>query len=109
MQRSPIYHAEKARSPLLILHGKDDPRVHVSQSMAMYRNLKLRGSAPVRLVLYPGEGHGNRKAAARYDYSRRMLRWFDHYLKGAGGDPPPYEIDYGLEEEDDEGDGADSD
>ncbi len=36
---------------------------------------------PVRLVLYPGEGHGNRKAAARYDYNLRMMRWFDTYLK----------------------------
>ena len=28
----------------------------------------------------------------------RLLRWMEHYLKGSGGDPPPYELDYGLEE-----------
>ena len=35
----------------------------------------------MRLVLYPGEGHGSQKAAARYDYNLRMMEWFDTYLK----------------------------
>jgi hypothetical protein len=48
----------------------------------------------VRLVLYPGEGHGNRKACSRLDYALRMLQWFEHYLKGAGGDAPAFEVDY---------------
>jgi len=98
-ERSPIYHAEKGRTPLLILHGQDDTRVHPSQSMEMYRHLKELGKAPVRLVFYPGEGHGNRKSAARLDYNLRMLRWFDHYLKGPGGSAPPYELDYGVDVE----------
>lgn len=88
-ERSPIFHVEKARTPLLILHGEDDTRVHPSQSLMLYRYLKILNQAPVRLVLYPGEGHGNRKSAARLDYNLRMLQWFDHYLKGPGGEPPP--------------------
>ena len=71
-----------------------DTRVDPGQSREMYRHLKLRGKAPVRLVNYPGEGHGNRKAGARCDYNLRRLRWFDHYLKGDGGDPPDWTIDY---------------
>jgi fermentation-respiration switch protein FrsA (DUF1100 family) len=93
---SPIYHLDKAKTPLLILHGKSDPRVHPSQSLELYRHLKVRGKAPVRLVLYPGEGHGNRRAASRLDYNLRMLQWLEHYLKGPGGNPPPHEIDHGL-------------
>ena len=54
----------------------------------MYRYLKTLDNAPVRLVLYPGEGHGNRKAAGQYDYSLRMMRWMNHYLMGPGGEPP---------------------
>lgn len=84
LQRSPIFHADKARTPLLIAHGADDTRVQSGQSFELYRYLKARGSAPVRLVLYPGEGHGNRKAAARLDYDLRMMEWFDRYLKGKG-------------------------
>ncbi len=94
LERSPIYHAGKSRTPLLILHGKDDPRVNVGQSRELYRQLKLHNQSPVRLVLYPGEVHGNRKAAARLDYSLRSLQWMEHYLKGPGGAMPPLELDY---------------
>jgi dipeptidyl aminopeptidase/acylaminoacyl peptidase len=99
LKRSPIYYVEKARTPILILHGKEDTRVHPSQSMELYRNLKILDKTPVRLVLYPGEGHGNRNAAARYDYSLRLHRWMDHYLKGDGGNAPPFKIDHGLSPE----------
>jgi dipeptidyl aminopeptidase/acylaminoacyl peptidase len=92
LERSPIFHADKARTPLLILHGKDDPRVFPGQSLELYRFLKVRGRAPVRLVLYPGEGHGNLRAASRLDYNLRMTAWLTHYLKGNGGTPPPAEI-----------------
>lgn len=75
LERSPIRYVEKARTPLLILHGKNDPRVHPGQSLELFRHLKVLNKAPVRLVLYPGEGHGNRRAASRYDYNLRMMRW----------------------------------
>ena len=91
---SPIYYVKRNRTPTLILHGKEDPRVHPSQSLELHRHLKSLGQAPVRLVLYPGEGHGNRRSAARLDYMLRTLRWMEHYLKGPGGEPPPHEIDY---------------
>lgn len=96
LKSSPIYYTDRARTPLLILHGKNDPRVHPSQSLELYRNLKLRGKAPVRLVLYPGEGHGNRRAASRFDYNLRLLQWMDHYLQGPGGAPPSSQLEYGL-------------
>lgn len=90
---SPIFHAHKSRTPTLILHGEADPRVDRSQGITMYRYLKLAGQAPVRLVLYPGEGHGNQRGASRWDYTLRLMRWMDHYLKGEGGEPPPYPVD----------------
>lgn len=94
LERSPIYHAGKSRTPTLIAHGKEDTRVHPGQSMELYRHLKLRSQAPVRLVFYPGEPHGFRRAASRLDYNLRLLRWMEHYLKGPGGAPPPRELDY---------------
>ena len=92
LERSPVYHAGKTKTPLLIMHGDQDPRVHPSQSLEMYRSVKIRTDTPVRLVFYPGEGHGNRNTAAQYDYGLRLMRWMDHYLKGPGGEPPPYEL-----------------
>ena len=100
-ERSPVYHVDNARTPLLILHGRDDTRIPASQSLELYRLLKTVGQTPVRLILYPGEGHGNRRAASRYDYHLRALRWMEHYLKGPGGDLPPLKIDYGQEKKDD--------
>ena len=94
LQSSPIHYAERNRTPTLILHGKQDPRVHPSQSLELFRHLKTLAQAPVRLVLYEGEGHGNRKAAARLDYHLRLLQWMEHYLQGIGGDAPPMELDY---------------
>ncbi len=86
LKRSPVYYADQAKTPLLIMHGKEDPRVHPGQSMELYRHIKTRTDTPVRLVLYPGEGHGNRKATARLDYNLRMLRWFDYYLRDVKSD-----------------------
>lgn len=81
-ERSPVKYAHLSRTPTLILHGKEDPRVHPSQGLELYRALKLHSKAPVRLVFYPGQGHGNSKNTARYDYLVRTLEWFDYYLKG---------------------------
>lgn len=105
---SPVYYATRNRTPTLILHGKEDPRVHHSQSLELYRALKLLDQAPVRLVFYPGEGHGNARSAGRLDYALRTLRWMEHYLAGPGGDPPDSDVDYAAflpwaaEESDDE-------
>ncbi len=81
LEVSPIYYTDRATTPILIMHGEEDTRVDPSQSMELYRFLRVRQpDTPVRLVFYPGEGHGNRLAASRYDYNLRMMEWFDTYL-----------------------------
>ncbi|HSC78466.1 MAG TPA: S9 family peptidase [Candidatus Acidoferrales bacterium] len=93
-QRSPIVHTGKSKTPLLIAHGESDTRVHPVQSLEMYRYRKLRSAAPTRLVWYPGEPHGFRRAASRLDFNLRMMQWFDLYLKGTGGPAPATAISY---------------
>ena len=93
LERSPIYWAHQSKTPLLIMHGKDDPRVHPAQSMEMYRYMKVQGK-DVRLVYYPGEEHGNKKIAAKYDYSLRLMRWMDNYLIDGNSSMPEYKIDH---------------
>ncbi len=81
LKRSPIYWVNRAQTPILIMHGSNDTRVHPAQSLELYRHLKVRKpEVPARLVFYPGEGHGNSRAAAKFDYNYRMLEWFDTYL-----------------------------
>lgn len=80
--RSPVKYAHLSKTPTLVLHGKEDPRVHPQQGLEIYRALKIHGKAPVRLVFYPGQGHGNSKNTARYDFLVRTMQWFEYYLKG---------------------------
>jgi dipeptidyl aminopeptidase/acylaminoacyl peptidase len=88
LERSPIFHVDRAQTPLLIMHGAEDTRVHPAQSLEMYRHLVVRRpDVPVRLILYPGEGHGNVRSASRLDYTLRMIGWFDAYLLGDGTMP----------------------
>lgn len=97
LERSPIYWAEQSRTPLLIMHGENDTRVHPSQSMELYRYLKIHGNAPVRLVFYPGEGHGNSRAASQLDFAYRLTEWMDWYLMQKKEGMPEHRIDYSFE------------
>ncbi len=82
LQRSPVYWAKGSQTPTLILHGKEDPRIPPSQGLELYRVLKQHQNDRVRLVYYPGEGHGNRNNPARLDFSLRTMEWFKYYLTG---------------------------
>ncbi|MEE2888607.1 MAG: prolyl oligopeptidase family serine peptidase [Planctomycetota bacterium] len=95
--RSPLTFASMCRTPLLLLGGTSDPRVHPSQPHMLYRAVKMTTKTPVRYVQYPKEGHGNRTNTNQFDYAIRSLRWFDHYLRPGNqrsATPPPYEVDY---------------
>lgn len=92
LERSPIYHAENSKTALLVAGGTGDTRVNPSQSLQMYRAFKMLGKT-VRYVRYPDEPHGNRRAAAKDDYSRRILRWMNHFVKNGETGLPPVEIE----------------
>jgi dipeptidyl aminopeptidase/acylaminoacyl peptidase len=109
LERSPIYHAERSRTAMLIAGGTSDSRVHPEQSLQLYRALKLIGKTPVRYIRYPGEGHGNRNAAARDDFARRLMRWMDHFVKDKQTDLPPWELEVDLADEDEADDGDNDD
>ncbi len=79
--RSPVKYAHQSNTPTLVLHGDRDSRVHPSQGLELYRALKLHGNAPVRLIWYQNEGHGNQRNVHRLDYLIRTMDWFDHYLR----------------------------
>jgi len=102
LERSPIYYAHQSKTATLIFGGAADPRVHPSQSMELYRRMKMNQHPAVRLVQYPGEGHGNRKQPGRIDVLYRILDWYDWYvkdLKALDGEMPPLDISdkYGIE------------
>ncbi|MDD4858036.1 MAG: prolyl oligopeptidase family serine peptidase, partial [Candidatus Krumholzibacteria bacterium] len=102
LERSPIFWAHQSKTAVLILGGAADTRVHPSQSIEFYRLLKMHDHPAVRLVQYPGEGHGNARQPGRIDVLYRQLDWYDWYVKDAkplNGPMPPLDISdrYGLE------------
>ncbi|MBX2991909.1 MAG: S9 family peptidase [Bacteroidetes bacterium] len=101
LARSPIYHAHKSKTATLIMGGLADTRVHPTQSVELFRRMKVNGHPAVRLVQYPGEQHGNTRQPGRIDVMHRTLDWYDWYvrdLKPLDGPMPPLDISekYGL-------------
>jgi len=102
LERSPIYWAHQSKTATLIYGGAADTRVHPSQSMELYRRMKMNDHPAVRLVQYPDEGHGNRNQTGRIDVLYRQIGWLDWYvrdLKPLDGPMPPLDIsnNYGLD------------
>ena len=79
-ERSPISSINEANTPTLVVHGKNDTRVHPEQSMELYSALKLKGGA-TKLILYPREPHGLREYAHQVHYMNELLTWYDKYVK----------------------------
>jgi dipeptidyl aminopeptidase/acylaminoacyl peptidase len=101
LKRSPLKYAHQSQTATLILGGSADTRVHPTQSIELYRQMKMTNHPAVRLVQYPGEGHGNSRQPGRVDVLYRMLDWYDWFVKDAKslkGGMPALDISdkYGL-------------
>ena len=57
IRQSPLTHAEKIKTPLLVVQGANDVRVKKSQADRIVISLRDRGF-PVEYVVAPDEGHG---------------------------------------------------
>ncbi|MGQ9876472.1 MAG: prolyl oligopeptidase family serine peptidase [Chloroflexus sp.] len=80
---SPLAHAHKIKTPLLLLHSELDYRVPISEAEQLFAILR-RQKKVVELVRYPREGHELTRSGEprhRADHMRRTLEWFDRYLK----------------------------
>lgn len=102
LKASPIYYAAQSKTATLISGGAADTRVNPTQSYELYRRMKVNKHPAVRLVQYPGEGHGNRKQVGQIDFCYRLLDWMDWYVRDLNpltGEMPPLNISqhYGLE------------
>jgi dipeptidyl aminopeptidase/acylaminoacyl peptidase len=80
-QWSPLAHVEHVTTPTLFIHGEVDHDVPITQAEEMYTALRKLG-VDATLVRYPGEGHGFRRPVFIKDSRKRMLEWFDRYLRG---------------------------
>lgn len=84
LRNSPVYHAAKVNTPVLLWTGEDDRQVHFEQSIAFYLALRRLNKKEI-LLIYPGEGHALIKPENKKDLTIRMSQWFDYYLKESAG------------------------
>jgi dipeptidyl aminopeptidase/acylaminoacyl peptidase len=64
---SPLTNADRITRPLLVVHGKNDPRVPVSEAEQIVNKLRAKGGE-VWYLLAADEGHGYRKKTNRDAY-----------------------------------------
>jgi dipeptidyl aminopeptidase/acylaminoacyl peptidase len=57
---APMNHVDQIKKPMLVIAGKNDPRVPVSESLQIVAALKREGT-PVWYLMASDEGHGYRK------------------------------------------------
>ncbi len=78
---SPVTFIKKVKTPTLVLHGDRDSEVPTPQGYEFWHALKTL-HVPTELVIYENEGHGFRDPKHEIDRDRRLVGWFDQYLKG---------------------------
>ncbi len=82
---SPLSHAARIRTPLLIVQGQNDPRVPVTESEQMVAALRASGT-PVWYLMARDEGHGfAKKSNADFQFYATVLFAREHLL----GEPRP--------------------
>lgn len=76
---SPIHKAEKIMAPLMVIHGKNDPRVPVGEAEQIVEKVRKNGGA-VEYLLYEDEGHGLAKLKNRLDAYPKIAAFLDEHL-----------------------------
>jgi dipeptidyl aminopeptidase/acylaminoacyl peptidase len=79
-RNSPLESVTNLNIPLLLWCGKEDTQVSPNQSMEYYLALRRLGKKCIFLQ-YPGEDHTLLNPVNQEDLCRRLLQWFDYYLK----------------------------
>jgi len=106
IKNSPLFHADKVTTPLLITHNDADGAVPWYQGIEYFSALKRLGKK-VWLLEYNGEDHNLVERRNRKDLSVRLGQFFGYYLKGekparwiTDGVPAVLKgIDWGITEE----------
>lgn len=82
LENSPIFFADKVKTPLLIMSNDQDGAVPWYQGIEYFTALR-RLQKPSWLLVYNGEDHNIVQRKNRKDFTIRLSQFFDHYLKGA--------------------------
>ncbi|UCG86724.1 MAG: S9 family peptidase [Gemmatimonadota bacterium] len=79
--RSPLFHAENIKIPILIAQGANDPRVKQSESEQIVAVMEEKG-IDHEYLLFPDEGHGFAKPENRIGFYTAAERFLAQHLGG---------------------------
>lgn len=79
--RSPLFHADQIKTPLLLMHGADDKVVPLNQANEMIKTLANENNEiPVELMIMNGEGHGWTKQVNIEKSIEKETEWWEKTL-----------------------------
>jgi len=76
---SPVAMVDNIKGPLMIIHGKNDPRVPVSEAYQASEYLEKRG-VTVSLHVYDDEGHGLQKLKNKLDCYPKVIDFVKSHM-----------------------------
>jgi dipeptidyl aminopeptidase/acylaminoacyl peptidase len=82
MKHSPLYYADKVKTPCLIIHSELDYRCPIAEGEQWFTALKLN-NVPTELIMFPEENHELSRSGKPKHREKRLehiLRWFRKYL-----------------------------
>ena len=82
--QSPAFNIDKIRIPVMLVHGKKDERVPMSQYDRLHDGLVKAGRPPEMIVLEDKEGHGFYDFQNQVDLYTKMEAFLDKHIGGAG-------------------------
>ena len=77
---SPLFRADKVKTPVLLTHGASDTNVPRGESDQFYIAMKLLG-VPVEYLQVEGQDHWILDHDKRVRWSESIVAWFDRWLK----------------------------
>ncbi len=92
IENSPVFFADRIKTPLLLMFGDEDGAVPWEQGIELYLAMRRLGKDCIFLQ-YRGEPHHPQKYPNKLDYAIKMKEYLDHYLKGL---PAPDWITKGI-------------
>ncbi|HYI11761.1 MAG TPA: S9 family peptidase [Thermoanaerobaculia bacterium] len=81
-ETSPLFHADKIRKPLIVIQGKNDPRVIKAESDDLVESVR-KNNVPVEYIVFDDEGHGFTKKKNQIAAYGAILAFLDKYLAAA--------------------------
>jgi len=85
LSQSAFFHLDRVNTPVLILHGEKDLTILFGEGEMMFYALRQLGKT-AEFVSYANGDHSlsRHSRADALDSNRRILEWFDRYLKANG-------------------------